>query len=113
MTSGDREPEARGVACVEAQLQLRRVALDASVEVDEAAAPRHALGDLPRLGRKPGVVGAEQLELDRPRGSGQIVEDVLEHLHELHSRLGDLALHAFAGRGDHLVGRPRPFATAP
>ncbi len=97
------EPKAGGIAGVEAQLQLGRLALDACVEIDEATHPRHALGHFPRLGRQARVVGAEELDLDRPGRSREIVEDVLEHLHELHARFGDLALHAFAGLGDHLL----------
>ena len=109
MTSAGGQPEAGGVAGVEAQLQLGRLALDAAIEIDEAAHARHAIGDLPRLGRQARVVGAEQLDLDRPGRSGEIVEDVLEHLHELDPRLRDLVLHALAGLGDHLLGRLLPF----
>ena len=112
VTSAAVQPKAGGIAGVEAQLQLGRLALDAGVEVDEAGHPRQALGHLPRLGPEARVVVAEELDLDRPRRAGEIVEDVLEHLHELDARLRDLVLDPLARLGDHLLGGLRRVPSA-
>ena len=110
MTSAAVSPRPGGVRGIEAKLQLGCLALDACVEVDQAAHPLEATGYLPCLGLQAGVVGAEELDLDRAGRSGEIVEDVLQHLHELDARLGDLRVQP--ARAPRRSPRP-PTSSAP
>jgi len=54
---------------------------------------------------KLGVVGSEQLELERPRRAGEVVEDVLQDLHELDTNFGIPLFDARAKVGNHLQRR--------
>ena len=107
---GVREPEPRRRGGVEPHAQLRGVALEAGIQVDQS---RHRLDpcrDLLRLHLEGRIVGAEELDLQRPWRPGEIIEDILQHLDELDARLRHGVGHALPRRGDHLFGRARAVA---
>src|SRR5262249_12885059 len=87
------------------ETELGRLALVAVEQVDDATDVLELLSDpFPDLVEL-GVVRAEDLDLDRPGTSGQIVQDVLQHLDELDAELGHGAADALPQIGDDLVGR--------
>ncbi len=81
-------------ARIRAKVQLGHVALVPRIDVDQTVyafqLARELFAQLVQHAR----VGAEQLDLEWPRATAQIVEHVLQHLHELGAHLGQLALYA-------------------
>jgi len=56
---------------------------------------------------------SEQLDLDGTRVPGQVIENVLKHLHEFHANLGEALLDALAQIGDDGVDRLRAAIARP
>ncbi len=95
---------ARRRRAVDAKAQLRGTAFESRVQVHQSRHVVDAFHHLLRLGPQGRVVVAEDLDLDGPWGSRQVVEHVLQHLNVLGARLRHVPDDLRAHLRDHLVG---------